>query len=415
VGQQPFLEPDDEDRLELETFRGVKGHQNRRGIADVPFRRCDQGSPIQKGGDRPVVVIAPSSRRHELAEVVDPVTRFRRLRFAQPGKVSGLLEDGLQESLRAGAWREAPQLLDQRDEASEGRSRATVGGTLRDDVPERTASLRRDGFEADDGPRPDAARRHIDHPPEGDGIPRIERHAEEREGVPHLLPLVEADRADHDVVSPLAGEGLFKDAALSVRPEEDRRAPLDRQRGESPDHPGRLGMLVGRGVNEDRCAAGACRAQDLSPSLPIVRDERRRGVQHRLTRAVVVLEPNDAGARVVALELEDVSDGRAAPRVDRLVLVPYDRQIAGRANQEPENRVLNRIGVLVLIDEDEAEQSAPAVSDSRVALEEGGDPDQEVVEVQRVSGQQHRLIPLGGPRLCRAERERIRLPASRRG
>src|SRR5256885_13986986 len=52
----------------------------------------------------------------------------------------------------------------------------------------------------------------------------------------------------------------------------------------------------------------------------IVGDHRRRGLQNVLRRAIVLLQANDLRFGKVLLELKNVADVGAAPRVDRLVL-----------------------------------------------------------------------------------------------
>ena len=75
-------------------------------------------------------------------------------------------------------------------------------------------------------------------------------------------------------------------------------------------------------------------ARVLGPELlvlarAVARDDRVRGVEDQLRRAVVLLELDDGRVRVVALEVEDVAQVGAAPRVDRLVVVADDREVAG--------------------------------------------------------------------------------------
>ena len=98
-------------------------------------------------------------------------------------------------------------------------------------------------------------------------------------------------------------------------------------------------------------------------------------------RAVVLLEADHLGVGVVALELEDVADVGAAPRVDRLVVVADHGEVAALAGQQVGDAVLGVVGVLVFVDHDEAERAPVVLEAVRVDLEQVHRLHQQVVEV----------------------------------
>ena len=67
---------------------------------------------------------------------------------------------------------------------------------------------------------------------------------------------------------------------------------------------------------------------------------------------VVDLEVDPAGIWIVALEVEDVANVCLAPRVDRLIGIADDEQVAMLAGQGRHHHILNPVRVLVLVDED---------------------------------------------------------------
>jgi hypothetical protein len=74
-------------------------------------------------------------------------------------------------------------------------------------------------------------------------------------------------------------------------------------------------------------------ALDVGPQLlvlasRVVRDHGMRGVEDELGRAIVALELHDRRVRPVALEVEDVAQVGATPRIDRLVVVADHREVA---------------------------------------------------------------------------------------
>src|SRR6185369_7111761 len=91
--------------------------------------------------------------------------------------------------------------------------------------------------------------------------------------------------------------------------------------------------------------------QRLAEPPAVVRDEAGGGAEDVVSRAVVALQPDDAGAGKVALEAQDVADLGAAPAIDRLVVVADAADVAVALRQQPEPEILADIGVLVLVDQ----------------------------------------------------------------
>src|SRR3546814_4911196 len=67
---------------------------------------------------------------------------------------------------------------------------------------------------------------------------------------------------------------------------------------------------------------------------------------------VVLLQPQGAGTGIIAQEALHVFDFRAAPAVDRLIVVADHEHLAALAGQHPDHRVLDGVGILKLIDQD---------------------------------------------------------------
>jgi hypothetical protein len=75
------------------------------------------------------------------------------------------------------------------------------------------------------------------------------------------------------------------------------------------------------GDDGDLFAFGALRAQRLAEPALIVGDEMRGGGEDVRGRAIVALKANDLCAGKILVEAQDVVDFRAAPAVDRLIVV----------------------------------------------------------------------------------------------
>ena len=86
-----------------------------------------------------------------------------------------------------------------------------------------------------------------------------------------------------------------------------------------------------------------------------------------LRRAVVALERDDLGRRVeVRGEIEDVAHRRGAEGVDRLRVVADHGEAAPVGLQRQQDRGLQAVGVLVLVDQDVVEAAADLLGERRL-------------------------------------------------
>ena len=115
----------------------------------------------------------------------------------------------------------------------------------------------------------------------------------------------------------------------------------------------------------------------------VVPDHAVRRAEDRLGRAVVLREAKDGRLRVSLLEREDVLDARPPPAVDRLVVVPHDREISVHAAEALDQLELNRVRVLVFVHEHVTEALRVHPVNALVQIEEPDRVEEQVVEVHR--------------------------------
>src|SRR6202034_3759567 len=91
------------------------------------------------------------------------------------------------------------------------------------------------------------------------------------------------------------------------------------------------GLLFGipRAGDGDLFAVDIFGAQGLAEPAFIMRDQMRGGGEDVSGGTVVALEANDLGAGKVMLEAQDVVDLRAAPAIDRLIVVADAADVFG--------------------------------------------------------------------------------------
>ncbi|MPM45893.1 hypothetical protein SDC9_92585 [bioreactor metagenome] len=72
-------------------------------------------------------------------------------------------------------------------------------------------------------------------------------------------------------------------------------------------------------------------------------------VQNVLGRAVILLQPDGTGVCVLLFKVQDVFDVRAPKAVDRLVVVAHHAEIFAPARQQRGQKILQMVGVLILV------------------------------------------------------------------
>ena len=162
------------------------------------------------------------------------------------------------------------------------------------------------------------------------------------------------------------GQLGFQQHAVVRRPE---------QHGLPPQVDARLAVLQNRAddvfglvrlvlaVDQPRpLALGALGPEVLGISFAGQPDHAVRGLEDRLRAAVVLLQGDDRGVLVVLGEIEDVPHRGRAEGVDRLGVVAHHGQPLALGRERVEDVGLERVGVLVLVDQDAIEQPADGVA-----------------------------------------------------
>ena len=171
-------------------------------------------------------------------------------------------------------------------------------------------------------------------------------------------------------ISATSGSGVLRDRPEQhgeVRPRQAPRLAVGRVVEGEPAHrldavadPRRLRVLV-REIASDQVAA----LPALVPARTIAFGRRSPAgirsatdlpdLDHALARAEVLGERHLADAGVPVGERDDVRDLAAAPLVDRLVVVADDAQVRAELRQPADESLLQRVDVLVLVDDDVAD------------------------------------------------------------
>ena len=191
-------------------------------------------------------------------------------------------------------------------------------------------------------------------------------------------------------------EARFQGRQLGIRADEDRHVAVgDAIPGERPDgrrDPGELRIVrveardVRRRPAIERRHEPLLRSRHRSRSALVARRSSRgqhavREAQHLRRRSEIALQPHDPGLRVAGGEARQVVARGPGERVDRLVLVADDREVVAAAEPGVEQRLLERVRVLVLVDREPSIARPDLGGDSLVALDQLHGHRQHVLEV----------------------------------
>ncbi len=153
-----------------------------------------------------------------------------------------------------------------------------------------------------------------------------------------------------------------------------------------------LGLFVLKREEADFAGDGTAGLQPFFVAARIVDDEAIGQFEDGRVGAVIHLEPDDFRAGKNPLEFQDVSHFRAAPAVNRLVVVADDAERAMPPHERFGQRELDAVGVLVLVDLHVVEAALMAGEDVGKVAEEPMREQQEIVEIDGAAALEGLLI-----------------------
>ena len=209
--------------------------------------------------------------------------------------------------------------------------------------------------------------------------------AEVGDEVLYLLALVEPDAAHEEVWHVVTQAHLLECARLRVHAvhngEVGGTAAIASEVLDLVDDELRLVVLVVALVHGDGDALAQVGEEVLLQPLAIGGDDVLGGLEDRLGGAVVLFEGDLLGVVEVLLEAEYVADVSISPRVDRLVGVAHDAEVAVLSRELLGDLILGDVGVLELVDHDMDVPVTVALDHVGVVAEQRVRFEDQVVEV----------------------------------
>ncbi len=332
MGKEALFPAGQEDGVEFQPLGRMQRHDRHGVHVGILLGVHDQRDVFEKTAQ----ALEGFHRADEFLQVLQPPGRFGRLVVLPHVGVAGLFEDLFGQfnmRYRFKQFRPAAEVLNHVEQRLAGLRLDLVG-------LDQVGGGRKHGHVAGAGivmQRADrgvaqAALRGVDDALEGEVVGRLADEAEVSHGIADFEALVEAGAADDAVVEAERHEAVFEFAHLEGGAHEDRHVvqrmlfavgiaalqPLDLL----ADGAGFLFTVPG-GVDHHLLVVGIdpVGEQRLAEATLVVGDQMAGSAENVFGRAVVTLELDDLGAGKVLFEAQDVVDLRAAPAIDRLVVV----------------------------------------------------------------------------------------------
>ncbi len=144
----------------------------------------------------------------------------------------------------------------------------------------------------------------------------------------------------------------------------------------------------------DRRAFGQIAEELLEMLVWIVRDELVGRAKNALAAAVILFELDDLECRIVPREIVEIFQIRAAPCVDRLIVVAHRGEGAARPAGIADQPVLCRVRVLVFVDEQIADAFLPGVACFLILFEQRQRQADQIVKIDGIECGKAFLIAL---------------------
>ena len=239
---------------------------------------------------------------------------------------------------------------------------------------ERTPDPARRGRELLLGGVADAARRDIDDASQAHVVVGVHQDTQVGENILYFLAVVKARAAHQHVAHAMTHEFFLEHAGLRVGAVEDRdlagRASARLGVRDFARDPAGLGAIVREGAEANLFAGFVVGPEFLAMPPGILCDHGTGGFEDISLGAVVLLQADGVGIRVVAFEFQDGAHVGAAEAVDRLVVVAHHAEVPVTTRDMIDQEVLGMVHVLVFVDQNVAVASTEGIAHFAVLAEQ---------------------------------------------
>ncbi len=243
----------------------------------------------------------------------------------------------------------------------------------------------------------DLALRRVDDTQEGAVVVRVGQHAQIGQQIFNFRAREERRAAGDFVRDAVLHQHLFKDPRLVIAAIKDRIVFvigfINKVVGDQfPGHALRFMIFIVGGEHFQLSAVSQFGKQTLFKNVRVVGDQNVSGFQNTPGGAIVLLKLDNLQRREVLAEQHQVLWPRAAPRVDRLVIVAYHGKTRPLAHQQLHQLILAGVGILILIHQQVADLILPAFAHLLVALQQQRRQQDQIVKIEDIAGLHMRIV-----------------------
>ncbi len=147
-------------------------------------------------------------------------------------------------------------------------------------------------------------------------------------------------------------------------------------------HPGRFFTFIPRAEKLDRLALAGIRPQGFFLAACIVGNHLIGGVQDVRRRTVILLQLDNRRIGIILFKIQNVSNIRAAPAINRLVIIAHNAQVMTFRRQKSHQLILRIVRVLILVHHNVTETLPIAFQYRRMVCQKGQRFQQQIVKIQ---------------------------------
>ena len=211
-----------------------------------------------------------------------------------------------------------------------------------------------------------------------------------------LRPFIETDAAIDAVRDVCIQQRLFQCTGKIVGTIEHRHVPIAHtavvERLQPGGDPHRFVLLIRRREMNDLRIAVAAGIQVFLDAVLIVLDDGVGALEDVFLAAVILVEDHRPAVREILFKFQDDVHPGPAPRIDRLIGITDDAQLRIRCAQQPDDRILQLVHILKLIDMEIGKTALPLCAHLFALLQQPVCKQQQIIEIQRIHVRQPLLI-----------------------
>ena len=243
----------------------------------------------------------------------------------------------------------------------------------------------------------DTPLRHVDDAHQADSIHRIEHNPEIGHNILDFHAVIEFQPPYHGIRQSYTHKGIFQHPGLGIGAVQNRHITIRRLvnimllADSIRDEPGLIPLIRSK-IGGNLVPLGIIRPQAFLLAMRVVVNYRIGSRQDILGGAIILLQHDGTGIRIVLLKVQDIGNIRTAPAVDGLIRITHHAEITVAPCQQGSQLILCPVGILILIHQNVLEAPLIAAADFLIFRQQRHRHQQQIIKVKGIVLPEHCLI-----------------------